>query len=201
MSALNGNEPFIARLLGEYPYSQNCVVNGELNLWHYFGTHYEISQVITSIAQGENSSLVKFPSFLNFLPVEQRVSSLDRTLTYNVAIAASTNSKWTSDQRERLVFDTLLRPIYEEFIRQIGLSGWFQYSAGDPAHSMFECYTTGEYSGRILNQYSEYIDAIEIRGLQLPLKKTDICIRELERIESDNSIVISKAENLLTSKK
>ncbi len=201
MSALNGNAPFMARLAAEYPYASNCIVNGEFDLWHYFGTHYEISQTITSIAQDINGSLVKFPSFLTFLPVEQRVNGLDKTLIYDIAIAASTNSKWTSDQRETLVFETLLRPIYDEFMRQIVTSGWFLLPAGLPTHSKFECYTTGEYSGAILNRYSEYLDAIEIRGLQLPLKRADICEVEVRQMGEDGAIILSKAQQLLTKNK
>lgn len=197
MSELNGDAAFMARLSDIYPYAPNCLVDGEFHLWHYAGTHYEISQVITSIAQSPNGSRVKFPAFLDFLPVEQRVSGLTTTLVYNLAIVASTNSKWLSDQREKLVFETVLRPIYDAFMRQIAHSGWFTYPAGEPVHSKFECYTTGEYSGAILRSYTEYVDAIEIRGLQLPLKRADICEADVLQAEADNAVVLSKMEELL----
>lgn len=200
MSALNGNTAFKARLAAEYPYVANCLVDGEFHLWHYFGTHSEISKVITAIAQDMNGSYVKFPSFLNFMPVEQRISGYGHTISFNLAIAASTNSEWLSDQRFDIVFDTLLRPIYEAFMLQVISCGWFAFPAGMPVHSKFECPTTGSYSGTIISKYSEHIDVIELRGLQLPLKRLSMCEDEIVQIEADGMLVLDTMKDLLTLK-
>jgi hypothetical protein len=195
-SALNGDAAFLVRLKAEYPYAGNCLVNDEFHLWHYSGTHFEIAQAMTAISKIPNGSRAKFPAILDFLPVMQLVDGNCTLLMFDLAIAASTDSAWNSAQRDRLVFEPLLNRVYEEFMTQIAASGYFIYPAGLPRHERYNCYTTGKYKGAIVETYTEYIDVIEIRGLQLTLKGR-ICERDIARMEEDNALVLSDIQELL----
>lgn len=195
-SALNGDDAFLARLKAEYPYAGNCLVNDEFHLWHHAGTHFEIAQAMTAISKAPNGGRVKFPAILDFLPVRQSVDGNTTALTFNLAIAASTNSALNSAQRDTLVFDPLLNRVYDEFFNQIAASGYFTYPAGLPRHERYNCYTTGKYQGAIVETYSEYIDVIEIRGLQLTLKGR-ICERDIAQMQEDNALILSNIEDLL----
>lgn len=196
-SALNGDAAFLLRLKEQYPYAGNCLVNDEFHLWHYAGTHSEISATMTAISKHPNGGRVKFPAMLNFLPVRQLVDGNKTTLTLNIAIAASTNSKLNSAQRDRFVFEPLLNTLYSEFMNQIAASGYFLY-VGLPRHERYNCYTTGRYQGAIMDTYAEYIDVIEIRGLQLTLKG-NICERDIARMDEDNALIMSDINDLLNS--
>lgn len=197
-SALNGDAAFLARLQVEYPYSGNCLVNDEFHLWHHAGTHFEIAQAMTAISKVPNGGRVKFPAILDFLPVRQLVDGNTTALTFNLAIAASTNSQWNSAQRDAFVFDPLLNVVYDEFMNQVAASGYFTYPAGMPRHERFNCYTTGKYEGAIMDTYSEYIDVIEIRGLQLTLKGR-ICERDIAQMKEDNALILSDIKDLLNN--
>lgn len=195
--ALNQNAKFKAAL-AEYYFSPNCLVDDRFHLWHYPGTHSEISRVLTEIGGHHNGGLVKLPAFLDFHPIRQVVNNGQTTIYYSLAIAASTNSKWLTEKRETQVFDRLLRPIYDEFIQQIDKCGYFRKDYGAPPHTKYEVFTTGNNQGVIVDRYGEHIDAIELHNLQLTLKNS-LCSKDFERIETENESVTTGIEEILNS--
>lgn len=197
--ALNKNEAFISKMKSYY-YSQNCFVNDQFLLWHYPGTNNEISNALLEIGKHPNGSRIKFPSFLNFQPVRQEKQGSDTTIHYNLAIVGSVKSEWLTEQRENEVFEKILRPVYEEFMRQLQGSRYLKNGYGLPGHTYYEIFTTGESSGEIIKRYGDNIDAIEIHNLVVDLK-TRLCKSDLETIELENAAVTANIKEILNYKK
>lgn len=196
--ALNKNNTFKSNLQGYY-YNPNCLVKDEFSLWHYPGTNNEISNALLLISKHPNGSRVKFPAILNFQPIRQEKHENSITIYYNIAIVGSVKREWTTEQRETQVFDKLLRPIYEEFIRQLQSSGYFITGYGLPSHTYYEIFTTGNASGEIIERYGDCIDAIELHNLALQLN-TNLCNREIKRIDEENASVTENISKLLNLK-
>lgn len=195
---LNGNSGFVKSML-DYEYSGNLFVNNEFSLWHYPGTNNEISNILLGISKHPKGALVKFPSIFNFHPIRQEKRE-DITLHYNLAIVCLVDSTWTTEQRESQVFDRVLRPIYEEFMKQVELCNYFIKGYGNIPHTYYEIFTTGGNAGEIMDRYGDYIDAIEIHDLTVTLNSR-LCQRDLILMEEENNLVTSHVSELLNSKK
>lgn len=193
--ALNGNEAFIASL-GKYAYYENCYVDGQFLFWHYPGTKNEISNALLTIGEHPNGARAKFPAMLNYQPVKQKKNGLSTTLYYNLAIAGSVLSDWTTEERDVQVFEPLLRPVYAEFIRQVTACGYFKMDYGYPAHNYYEVFTTGKNMTDLEAMYGDHIDAIELHSLELTLR-SNLCAKDLARIADDNAKVTKDINKIL----
>lgn len=193
--ALNEDKSFIERL-SLYEFAPNCIVDGKINLWHYPGTPNEISNALTKIGEHPAGGLLKFPSFFNYQTVKQFKAGKRVTINYNIAIVAPVVNEWLTEQRESEVFDRLLRPIYEEFIRQVVKSGWFNTELPYPSHNYYEVFTTGGNQGILLERYGVHIDAIELHNISLTLR-TNLCEKDLKTIEEQNKLVTEGFKEIL----
>lgn len=97
--ALNRNAAFLDALAGYY-YAPNCLVDGKFGFWHFPGTQAEISAVLLKLGEAVNGSMLKFPAVLNFQSIRQQRKGDAVTLNYNLAIAGSVKSTWTTRERE-----------------------------------------------------------------------------------------------------
>lgn len=196
--AMNRNKEFMTNLK-RYSFHPNCLFGGEFHLWHFPGTHNEISQVLTSIS-GLNAAKVKFPAILNYQSIKQNKaggSINEATIHYSLALVGLVDSNWTTEHREAEVFDLLLRPIYEEFIRQVRLSGYFSMGYNNfPDHDYYEIFTTGKAGNPVNEQYGDYLDAIRIMNLALPLRST-LCDKDFRQIDDENNKVTLEVTNIL----
>ena len=193
--ALNRNAEFLDTLAGYY-YAPNCLIDGKFSFWHFPGTQAEISAVLLKLGEALNGSMLKFPSVLNFQSIRQQRKGDAVTLNYNLAIAGSVKSTWTTQERETELFDKVLRPVYDEFMRQVLLSGYFLTDYGQPPHDYYEVFTTGGNAAQIKDLYGEHVDAIELHNLSLVLKP--LCRRQLERIATENDRVTENIADLLS---
>lgn len=196
--ALNDNKEFLVRLKS-YEYAPNCLIDGKFSFWHYPGTPNEISNVLIKIGNQPNGIRLKYPSVFNFQPVRQEKSSNHTTMYFNLAFVGLVLSEWLTEQREAEVFDKLLRPVYDEFMKQIVRSGYFQLGYGFPSHQYYEVFTTGNNSGVLLERYGDYIDAIELHNLKLTLNKS-LCEKDLIKMEKEYSLVTENYIEILKQK-
>lgn len=182
-SALNGNAAFMARIKSEYTYAGNCFVNGEFRSWYRPGTLPEINSLILA----HKSDLYKYPCLFSVLPIRENYQTRDgqkwRILTLDLTLVAVTNSQWTTEQREMLVFDTLLRPWYREFMRQLSISKLFFCNGKIPDHSAWEVFTTKGYEDEA-KVWDDYLDYIRIKGLQLTVNP-NVCHRDVSEMEQE----------------
>lgn len=190
--ALNKNNRFM-KALSDYAFVDNCVVGGKLHLWHYPGTMNEISDILLNLNKHRNGHLLKFPSVLNFQNIKQERGS-ETVIHYNLAIVAPVLSEWFTEDRESQAFDLLLRPIYDEFLHQIKISGYFNLDYGTPQHTCYEVFTTGDSTGVMLERYGDNMDAIELHDLRLELKPS-LC--NSDNIKRESKLVLNGIEKLL----
>lgn len=193
--ALNRNRTFMSGL-SAYRYYENCVVDGVFNLWHYPGTYNEISNILLTIGEHPNGSLIKFPAMLNYQASRQERGAKSTIYHYNMAIAASTSGEWTTQERDTNVFEPLLRPVYNEFIRQVKQAEYLSLPYGTPPHNTYEVFTTGDSEGIVAKQYGEHVDALEIHDLALTVKADAACRWE-DTIKLENEFFTHKSLNLL----
>jgi hypothetical protein len=185
--ALNGNKAFL-KALESYEYCHNSLYDGEFHLWHYPGTYAEIARCIID----QTNSRYKFPAILNFLPVREITRRVGGdtivSVSVNLAIVASTLSDWLTEQREPQTFDLVLRPIYDEFLRQIGMTRYFETGYGDIPHTKYEVFTTGGNQGALVKTWGEHVDAIEIHDLELILNPK-LCEEDYAQMVEDNYLL------------
>lgn len=193
--SLNENAVFLKNL-SSYYFAPNCIIDGKFNLWHYPGTPNEISNSLLSIGKATNGKLLKFPSFFNFQTIKQTKYKQTVTINYNLAIVGSVLNDWRTQTREDQVFDKLLRPIYDEFIKQIVSCGWFNIDLPIPSHTYYEVFTTGNNQGVLLDRYGGYVDAIELHNLSLNLK-WNLCGDIIQKIEEENKLVTENFQQIL----
>lgn len=198
MEALNGNTAFIEGAR-QYEFWPNCFKDGKLHLWHYPGTPNEIANILVQVGKLLDGASLKFPAVLDYHPIRQRITMLGNRpvnmVHYNLAIIAPVRSNWTTEEREKYVFEPLLRPIYEEFVRQVKSSPAFHVGYAIP-HDYYEVFTTGSSAQTVLQRYGDYIDAIELHNLALTIRPS-LCSRDLEKLYEENDWVTDNIDNIL----
>lgn len=194
--ALDKDARFL-NVLQQYFYSKSCYLDdlGFL-LWYYPGTNNEISNALLEIGKHPQGARLKFPAIFNFQPIRQEKRESATTIYYNLAIVGAVKSSWMTQEREEQVFRCVLRPIYNEFMKQIKNSGYFNLDYGTPSHTYYEIFTTGESAGEMIKKYGDNIDAIELHNLALTLKP-NICTDVIQRIESENEKAYENVKKVL----
>lgn len=200
MEALNGNTTFIEGAR-QYEFWPNCFKDGKLHLWHYPGTPNEIANILVQVGKLLDGASLKFPAVLSYHPIRQdKGVPVDNhryvdIVRYNLAIISPVRSNWTTEEREHYLFEPLLRPIYEAFIRQIKTSPAFHVDYG-LRHDYYEVFTTGRSAETVHKLYGDYIDAIELHDLSLTLRPS-LCNAVIERMYEENDLVTDNIETLL----
>lgn len=186
-----------------YKYWENMFHKNEIHLWHYPGTQNEILETWGKIQKDQLSAIKRYPAILNYQNIRQergRKPGMSR-IFYQLAIVAPVDSQWTTQQRNDNVFQYVLRPIYDEFIRQIDRSGWFEVGFDGVHHSYTEVFTTGtSYNQVIRMQYGDYLDAIQLTDLRLDVK-LNMCIRDAQTIEKESRQVTDALFDILQTYK
>lgn len=196
MDALNANPSFI-EAAKTYELWPNCFRNGKLHLWHYPGTPNEIANVLVNVGKLLNGASLKFPAVLDFHPVRQSrdVSMGVDRITYSLAIIVPVRKDWLTQTRERYVFEPILRPIYEELVRQV--KSFPAFSVGyELPHDYYEVFTTGGSAETVAQRYGDYIDAIEIHDLSLAVRH-DMCKRDLDALYAEADKVTDNINNII----
>ena len=183
---LRDNQKFLQNVEG-YEYAASCFHEGRLNFLHIPGTHPEIVKKINSLTPADAGGNNRYPALFNFQNIDQDRSN-ELFVNYNLAFVAPVYSDWITERREKEAFEKMLRPLYEEFMRQLKKSGYFWIGSGlYPSHRYVEVFTTQDNSGELIKRYGDHIDAIEVRNLRLKLRK--LCDLDIKRIDEENDLL------------
>lgn len=197
--ALNRNREFMADIK-KYRFYPALVNNGKFHLWHFPGTSEEISGVFKTLSGNTmHGSKLKFPAILNFQGVfEEHGFSEGVTLKrYNLAIVSPVLSEWTTQQREAEAYKLVLRPIEEEFIRQIASCGYFQTPVGKYPYMGVYIPTTGKALNSIMKiQYGDFMDAVELPNFSLKVLD-GICTAKSGMIIEESKKVTDEIKNII----
>lgn len=148
---------------------------------HYeYGTWEEIIETLKQYDQSRTKRFEKYPlvALIHNFPEKRG----DKTGYYGevellLVIAHHTEAQYKAAERYQKSFVPVLYPIYQELLHQIARSPAFaQVSVDSIRHTKADMLHWGRstlYSaGPSENQLTDHIDAIEVRGLQLTVKKT-----------------------------
>jgi hypothetical protein len=194
--ALNGNQGFL-EALKRYHYYPTVAGDGGLHLWHFPGTSQEISQVFQALSKDAmRGGKLKFPGLLNYQGVIQEHGGSTTVMRYNLAIVAPVLSEWTTQQREEQVYKPVLKPIEDEFIKQIELFPHIQTPVGKFPYVSAYIPTTGRALNSIIKmQYGDFIDAIEFPNLSIKVLGT--CSGMSKTIAEESKKVTDEIKNLI----
>lgn len=198
MLALNKDEAFMNGIKEYYYYPTIVGKDGTFHLWHFPGTQQEIGETFKEL--GKDSligSKLKFPSLLNFQDIMQEYSGNGLiNVRFNLAFVAPVLSDWTTQERDKKAFKPILRPVYEEFKRQVKKSIYFQNPMGEIPHIYMEVFTTGKSITNEINMYyGDYMDAIQLTNFTLKVKE-NICTKNISQIEEESKKVTESIKNL-----
>lgn len=187
--SLRNNKQFLDGL-NVYKYAPTLFKDDKFSLWHLPGTPEEISRNLVQMGQSVYGCKDKFPSVMNFQPIEQNYAGQEIMFTYNLAFVSPTFSEWTTEEREHYLFEPVLRPIVNEFFKQIEKSMYFKLPYGFIPHKRYEVYTTGNKADeQIKGRYGDYMDAVELHSLNLTLRN-NLCQKDFDKIEQENKQII-----------
>ena len=142
------------------------------NVSYMFGDWEYIAGQLTEWSESQKTSCLKFPIICLYSPyIEDRTSkTFGATLEFLIMI--DTQKGYTNEEREKVSFQRVLRPVYDAFIRSILSSPDLinEYSGIVP-HLYMENYRYGrkgvEADGK---PFRDFIDAIEIKNLNIKIK-------------------------------
>lgn len=197
------NSAFYESIYPEYKYRESMFDNnGNVHLWHFPGTQNEITETIEKIGKDALSAMLCFPCIYNYQCVDEThglYSDESVQIDYDLAIAALVDSSWTTQERDRIVHRLILEPIYEEFIRQIRLCGWFQVPLGGLSFRRMKVFTTGSsLHSALRTQYGWYFDTIQLTDLRLRLNVLT-CENDIDTILSESEKVTDSLTGIINN--
>lgn len=134
------------------------------------GNVHEVAKRMQEKTMDVTERKKQYPLFILLLDftIERGKSSFyGRANNLNIIIANHTLESYTSQQRDALNFENILRPLYYEFLRQISKHPAFtEYTERKIPHNMTERYFWG-VDAQTKNTLGKYIDAIDITNLSL----------------------------------
>lgn len=148
----------------------------DIEVYYLHGHRLEISNRLDKMDKHKEKKYEKFPLIafneMNATPV-RRGSLTEWTL--NIAILAKTKDEYYSPDRDELVFKPILYPLYDEFIKYIGLSGLFMWDGRQdaPPHRPFnrKFFGISEKEGNVKYIFNEPLDGIELIDFKLTTLK------------------------------
>lgn len=110
----------------------------------------------------------------------------------NIVFVTHTEKNYNAEQRQDNVIKPILTPIYEEFLRQIKISGLFTWEGNqkEPNHTKTDrpYWGVSQNEGNIANIFDDPLDGIEITNLKLKGRRYDGCEA---RIPIDNKVTVN----------
>lgn len=145
---------------------------------HYL--HGHPLEVIETLAQKDKSNKFRFDKyplvalFQDFPEVNTGKIEAPIEVSLHLIIARATRPEYKASERYEKNFKPFLYPIYNEFLRQLNLSGLFMiYDSSVIPHTKYDRLYWGK-EGLFNNQgniFDDYLDVIELKNLKLKLYK------------------------------
>lgn len=142
---------------------------------YVYGNSQYVKERLTELTQGNRSQEFKFPLIALFVPLtEQRgTAEYHSKAKLRILIACSTDPRWNNEQRKHISFERILRPIYEQFLKNLLADPRVKrpYNGGLP-HEYSENYSYGRYGAydSTGEKLRDSIDAINITNLEIIIK-------------------------------
>lgn len=134
-----------------------------------------IANQLTLWSRTPETEARKYPVICLFSPINENKTNPRYYCTANVdlLIATPTRSELTNEQRERITFEPILRPIYAHFMNALVHNNHFDFQRNSAPHTYAENYGYGS-RGIMMSQgkrFGDLIDGIDIKNLVINVKK------------------------------
>lgn len=142
-----------------------CCIN------YMYGSYKAIESELQIMAQDPNRTCQRYPvvMLIEDFPVIINTSYYDQ-VKMTLIIAIDTEMNYSSQDRQMLIYDQILNPIYEALINEIANSSFFMVynPLKDMPHQKIDHKLWNKSSGK--NEMGSFIDAIELKNLTLKLE-------------------------------
>lgn len=136
---------------------------------YIYGHGEEVAQIMADMANDTTQRLRQFPLIWLEEDIEiVHVDGFDVARIKRLAIVWASEKPFESQERENHSFVPVLRPIWNEFIRQIGKHPRFWIYDDRELRKGKECKLWGT-DDNAKAVFSDYVDAIEMRNIELKL--------------------------------
>lgn len=144
------------------------------NVSYLFGDWSYISNQLTVWGKSPKTSPLKFPIICLYSPFTEDRGAEESRVSLEFILMVNTEKDYTNEDRELISFDRVLRPIYRLFMDEIrGDRRFASDYRGVVPHQYTENYRYGRVGvlGPDGKPFRDFIDAIEIKNLELTIKK------------------------------
>ena len=147
---------------------------------YVFGNAQYVRDRLNELSKSTHGSVIKYPLVALFVPIsEKRGDARYRSqMKVKILIAVGTRRDWSNEQRARISFANVLRPIYRAFLEALKKDGRLAVAYnGTIPHEYSENYSYGRYGAYTSpgETLPDPIDAIDINNLELTVKNIN-CI-------------------------
>ena len=149
-----------------------------LTINYMYGHPLEIVDILSELAKTQAQETSRFPLvafFLDFEEVKGNRPDIESVVKLNLAICSKTIPTYSATDRMTNSFKAILYPIYDALMEAILYSGYYSNvrKSIPPKHKKIDRLfwgKTGLYNNTS-NMFNDYIDAIEIKDLELEVYK------------------------------
>lgn len=146
------------------------------------GVHYSyghIQEIVNSMQRLTESPTQMYDKFPRIMLVEDIPMSMDGAIynsaTLHILIVMATQKDYVSEQRQTIIFNPIINPIYDAMMSAITKDKYFNvYNPDtDMPHAYYDRKFWGKAGiyGNVANIFNDYLDAKEIIGLKLKISK------------------------------
>lgn len=142
---------------------------------YIYGHWVEVSQRLMDMGMNQEQRFYKFPAVIlvEDIPVQNNNGQI-ASATIQLLIVAGTNPNFTSPERQKKVFEPILYPIYDDLLKCIATSGYFQQrDAMNIEHRRWDRKQLGKTDiyGNTGTYTGDFLDAIQLQDLKLTYYK------------------------------
>jgi hypothetical protein len=142
--------------------------------FYLYGHPLEVINTLSEWTKNPTKKFQKFPLIILFTDIEESKGlhqGINSEVKLEVIICTATKPEYKSTERTEITFKPVLYPLYDLFIAELANSGYFMESNDLVPHTMTPRYYWGKSGlyGNTANMFNDYIDAIEIKNLQLTI--------------------------------
>jgi hypothetical protein len=139
-------------------------------VYYMYGHPLEIVKRLQELSNSTTQKDKKFPLIILFtdITIDRSLIGFYGSARLRMLVANITDPNYISEKRTELNFKPILHPIKEELIKQIGLSTRFTHE-NEVEFKETDMYFYGSQINN-KNIFNDYIDAIELRDIQVNIK-------------------------------
>lgn len=142
------------------------------NVSYMFGDWEYIAGELTKWSESQKTSKLKFPIICLYSPYMEDRTKNNPAASLDFLILVNTSKEYINEDREKISFEKVLRPIYNIFIKKIGTCPFLEKNYNNIVpHQYTENYRYGRKGVETKDvPFKDFIDAIEIKNLSITIK-------------------------------